>query len=93
MRGPGSQPFPDRRRTHDSYRVTPQCLEFPRLARPEAGHPGQGDHAGEAVRRGYPHLLCTLPRSRHRPVAVTEGSLTKNLNRIGVRLWTDSSLP
>ena len=33
-----------------------------------------------------------LPRSLHRPVAVVEGSLTKNLNKIGVRLWTVSSL-
>ena len=28
-----------------------------------------------------------LPRSRHLPVAVTEGSLTENINKIGVRLW------
>jgi hypothetical protein len=33
------------------------------------------------------------PRSRHLPVVPTEGSLTTNLNKIGVRLWTDSSLP
>jgi hypothetical protein len=30
----------------------------------------------------------TLPRYRHRPVAVTEGNVTKNLNKTGVRLWT-----
>ena len=30
----------------------------------------------------------TLPRSRHLPVAIVEGSVTKNLNEIGVRLWT-----
>ena len=29
-----------------------------------------------------------LPRSRHRPVASTDGSITKNFNEIGVRLWT-----
>ncbi len=32
------------------------------------------------------------PRSRHLPLASTEGSLTRNLNEIGVRLWTDCSL-
>ena len=31
-------------------------------------------------------------RSRHLPVAVVDGSLTENLNEIGVRLWTDRSL-
>jgi hypothetical protein len=30
-----------------------------------------------------------LPRSRHLPVGVTEGSRTRNLNKSGVRLWTD----
>jgi hypothetical protein len=35
------------------------------------------------------HLRPILPRSRHRPVPVTEGSLTKNLNKTGVRFWTD----
>ena len=34
-------------------------------------------------------LLPILPCSRHRPVAVVDGSLTENLNEIGVRLWTD----
>ena len=33
-----------------------------------------------------------LPRSLHRPVAVVEGSLTKNLNKTGVRLGTDRLL-
>jgi thrombospondin type 3 repeat protein len=32
-----------------------------------------------------------LPRSRHLPLASTEGSLTRNLNKTGVRLWTDRS--
>jgi hypothetical protein len=32
--------------------------------------------------------FCILPRSRHLPVAVTDGSLSSNLNKIGVRLWT-----
>ena len=31
----------------------------------------------------------TLPRSRHLPVAVTEGSLTEKVNKYGVRPWTD----
>ena len=37
-----------------------------------------------AVRQPFDVLPC----SRHRPVAVTDGSLTENLNKIGVRLWT-----
>ncbi len=39
-------------------------------------------------------LLPTLLRSLHLhlPVALTEGSLTTNLNKTGVRLWTQSSL-
>jgi hypothetical protein len=32
-----------------------------------------------------------LPRSRQRPRAVVEGSLTKNGNKTGVRLWTAPS--
>jgi hypothetical protein len=32
-----------------------------------------------------------LLRSRQRPVAVVEGSFTKNLNKTGVRLWTEPS--
>jgi hypothetical protein len=32
-----------------------------------------------------------LPRSRHLPVAVVDGSLIKNVNKTGVRLWTDYS--
>jgi hypothetical protein len=28
-----------------------------------------------------------LARSFHRPVAMVDGSLTKNLNKTGVRLW------
>jgi hypothetical protein len=34
------------------------------------------------------YLSLGLPRSLHRPVAVVEGSLTKNLNKTGVRLRT-----
>jgi hypothetical protein len=30
-----------------------------------------------------------LPRSLHLPVASTEGSVTQNFNKIGVRLWTN----
>ena len=33
------------------------------------------------------YLGRNLPRSRHLPVAVVEGNLTKNLNKTGVRLW------
>ena len=32
-----------------------------------------------------------LPRSRHLPNGSTDGSLTENLNKIGVRLWTGCS--
>jgi hypothetical protein len=31
---------------------------------------------------------CILPRSLQRPMAVTDGSLIENLNKISVRLWT-----
>jgi hypothetical protein len=31
--------------------------------------------------------LSRHPHSRHLPVASTEGNLTKNLNKTGVRLW------
>jgi hypothetical protein len=47
------------------------------------------DHPGEVVRGPTLHAFCILPRSLHRPVAVTEGSLTENTNKTGVRLWTD----
>jgi hypothetical protein len=41
------------------------------------------------IRRGGPTAYdLVLPLSRHRPVAVTEGSLTRKVNEIGVRLWT-----
>ena len=38
---------------------------------------------------GNYHRRPVLPRSRHLPVAVTEGSLTENPNKIRVRFWTD----
>ena len=38
-----------------------------------------------------PSPLTILPRSRHLPLASTDGSRTENLNKTGVRLWTDSS--
>jgi hypothetical protein len=38
----------------------------------------------ETHRRRYPNL----PRSRHLPLASTEGSLIENLNKTAVRLWT-----
>ena len=34
------------------------------------------------------HLRPNFPRSRHLPSASIEGSIVRNLNRIGVRLWT-----
>ena len=46
---------------------------------------------------GPPPLLLSYPvsahapRSRHRPVAVTDGSPTEKVNKTGVRLWTESS--
>jgi hypothetical protein len=40
--------------------------------------------------RSYGQRRAILPRSRQRPVAVTDGSLTENPNEIGVRLWTES---
>jgi hypothetical protein len=37
------------------------------------------------------HLRPILPRSRHRPLASTEGSLIEKVNKTGVRLWTGCS--
>jgi len=37
------------------------------------------------------HCLVILLRSLHRPVAVVDGSVTKNVNKTGVRLWTGCS--
>ena len=46
--------------------------------------------SGPSVRSARAQLLRgILPRSRHLPLASTEGSLTRNLNKTGVRLWTD----
>jgi len=42
------------------------------------------DLSGSPVRR-VPSSL----RSLHRPVPVTEGSVTRNINKTGVRFWTD----
>ena len=33
-------------------------------------------------------LVWPFLRSRHLPFASTEGGVTRNLNEIGVRLWT-----
>ena len=38
------------------------------------------------------HFFKVHRRSRHRPVAVVEGSLNEHLNKTGVRFWTDSPL-
>jgi hypothetical protein len=38
------------------------------------------------------YLGRSRARSRHRPLAVVDGSVTKNLNKTGVRLWTESNL-
>ena len=57
-----------------------------------AGSPG---HAGRVSSSGH-HRTAPWsarrhpPRSLHRPVAVTEGNATRNPNKTGVRLWTDS---
>ena len=39
-----------------------------------------------STRPGY---ILIFQRSLHRPVAVVDGSLTKNFNKTAVRLWTD----
>jgi hypothetical protein len=70
---------------------TPQCLEFPRLA-PEAGHPGQGDHPGEAVRRA---TLTSSPYSPAPSIAQwpqLRAARRETPNKTGVRLWTDCPL-
>ena len=53
------------------------------------------DYTARFARRPAPDRVQRrriLPRSRHRPVAVTEGSRTRNLNKTGVRLWSDCPL-
>ena len=37
------------------------------------------------------HLRPILPRSRHLPAGLDRGKLPENLNKIGVRFWTDCS--
>jgi hypothetical protein len=50
-------------------------------------------HSGDELRIGTTVQRRGIPRrSRHLPLASTEGSRTENLNKTGVRLWTDSSL-
>ena len=55
--------------------------------------PSDAIEAAEPTLPSFPRRDDNLPRSRHRPVAVTEGNRTRNLNRSGVRLWTDCSPP
>ena len=47
---------------------------------------------GSGATEGGRYLSPILPRSLNLPVAVVDGSLTKNLNKTGVRLWTESPL-
>jgi hypothetical protein len=44
--------------------------------------------AGKGVTWEQSSLLPILPRSRHLPVASTDGRRTRNFNEIAVRLWT-----
>ena len=55
---------------------------IPTVAPPKPRWP-KGSHAGGAVRRPAPHPLCILPRSLHRPLASTEGSVTRKVNKTG----------
>jgi hypothetical protein len=48
---------------------------------PFAGQESTEMHVGKVT------SAASSPRSRHLPVAVTEGNLTENLNKTGVRLW------
>ena len=50
-------------------------------------HSGRTAAPGTTVQR----LRRILPRSRHLPVASTDGSLTENPNKTAVRLWTACS--
>lgn len=53
-------------------------------------HIDMSDVSVKSIQRHEWHdaLLPLLPRFRHRPLAVVGGSLTSNLNKTGVRLWT-----
>src|SRR3954470_21198313 len=53
------------------------------------------DHLSEAVRLKELAAIIyhrSLPRSLHCPLASTDGSFTKNLNKAGVRLWERASI-
>jgi hypothetical protein len=52
-----------------------------------------GSFQGSCPRTGDHIRRPGLPRSRHRPVAVTDGSSIRNPNTIGVRLWTGQRMP
>ncbi len=52
--------------------------------------PADGGRRVRAGQAGDLSLNVILPRSRHLPVAVTEGSPTENLNKTGMRLWTET---
>jgi hypothetical protein len=43
-----------------------------------------------AVYRRLRAVTGMFPRSRHLPLAVTDGSLRENVNKTGVRFWTDA---
>ena len=53
---------------------------------PRCGRDGGGSYPG-TLRASL--LRAILPRSRHRPVAITDGSSKRNPNKTGVRLWPD----
>jgi hypothetical protein len=71
--------------------LTPQVVGF-EVAPPYTSVCGRMIGLGKGVAEPIFHLL-TIPRSRHRPVAVTDGSSTRNLNKTAVRLWTYRSCP
>jgi hypothetical protein len=52
---------------------------------------GRNSFKLEVDRRLTLPAMPMRPRSRHLPVVPTEGSLTSNLSKIVVRLWTDRS--
>ena len=53
-------------------------------------NPGEADSAPVTATRDW--RCPILPRRRHLPLASTEGSLTENLNKTAVRLWTSPRL-
>jgi hypothetical protein len=55
---------------------------------PDSGERGELYAVGRPAGSDWGYGATSLPHSRHLPLASTEGRLTTNLNKTGVRVWT-----